>query len=166
VQHLKKNINILKGLKVMSSQRSVCILNAKNRVTLVLVLLFSSFSMSASAAAPGWLQDMVENCNKGVMQDCLNAGWAYKTGGFQGKKVAKDPAKAKIYINDGLQMAQKSCTQGNDLDCYTVGLMYFEGGLIPTDVPRGLNYLQKSCKGGYKKACDWLDNSGLQFMMQ
>jgi TPR repeat protein len=43
--------------------------------------------------------------------------------------------------------------------------MYFEGGVIPTDLPRGLNYLQKSCRGGYKKACDWLDNSGLKGMM-
>ena len=100
------------------------------------------------------------------MQECLNAGVAYKTGQFHGNKVDKDPAKAKIYINDGLQLAQKNCNQGNTQDCYTIGLMYFEGGVIPTDVPRGLDYFQKSCKGGSKQACEWLDNSGLQGMIR
>lgn len=149
----------------MPSQRSKFIPYIQSPVILVLVSFLLSFPLIAFAAAPDWLQAMEQNCNKGMMQDCINAGWAYKTGEFQGKKATKDPAKAKLYINDGLQLAQKSCNQGNTQDCYTIGLMYFEGGVIPTDVPKGLNYLQRSCKGGYKKACDWLDNSGLQGMM-
>ena len=149
----------------MPSQRSESIPYFNKSLKLALTLFLASFSLCSFAAAPGWLQNMEQNCNKGVLQDCLNAGWAYKTGEFQGKKVTKDPAKAELYINDGLQLATASCNQGNTQDCYTIGLMYFEGGVIPTDVPKGLNYLQRSCKGGYKKACDWLDNSGLQGMM-
>ena len=155
----------------MPSQQSGFIQSSTKSATLALPLFLLlvcivSFSLPVFAAAPAWLQSMVESCNKGSTQDCLNAGVAYKTGQFQGNKVAKDPEKAKIYINDGLQLAQKSCDQGNTQDCYTVGLMYFEGGVIPTDIPRGLNYLQRSCKGGYKQACDWLDNSGLRQMIR
>ncbi|WP_455219906.1 tetratricopeptide repeat protein [Kaarinaea lacus] len=150
----------------MPSQRLVTIPDSRSPVRLILVLFLASFPLNVFAAAPDWLQTMEQNCNKGMLQDCLNAGWAYKTGEFKGKKAIKDPSKAKIYINDGLQLAQKNCNKGNTRDCYTIGLMYFEGGLIPTDVPKGLNYLQRSCKGGYKEACDWLDNSGLQGMIR
>lgn len=118
----------------------------------------------APKSAP-WLETMKESCTKGSTQDCLNVGVAYMSGELNGNKIAKDPAQAKTYINDGLQMGQSRCKQGDYVDCYIVGLMYFEGGVIPADLPRGLNYLQKSCRGGYKKACDWLDNSGLKSMM-
>jgi len=118
----------------------------------------------APKTAP-WLETMKESCTKGNTQDCLNVGVAYMVGELNGNKIAKDAAQAKMYINDGLQMGESRCKQGGYVDCYTVGLMYFEGGVIPTNLPRGLNFLQKSCKGGYKKACDWLDNSGLKSMM-
>ena len=117
-------------------------------------------------AAPPWLDTMKDNCQKGSTQDCLNVGVAYMAGELNGNKVDKDPAQAKLYINDGLRMGEQRCKQGDYLDCYTIGLMYFEGGIIPTDLSRGLNYFDKSCKGGYKKACDWLDNSGLRQMIK
>ncbi len=137
-----------------------------NTLLFIMVLFSSIFTMRANAAVPGWQQTMVDSCNSGVMQECLNVGVAFKTGQFKGKKAAKDPKKAEIFIKDGLRLAKKSCDQGNAQDCYTIGLMYFEGGVIPTDVPRGLNYLQRSCKSGYKEACNWLDNSGLQQMIR
>jgi TPR repeat protein len=122
-------------------------------------------SAPAPVTAP-WLETMKESCTKGSTQDCLNVGVAYMTGELNGNKIAKNPKQAKLYIDDGLRMGEQRCKQGDYVDCYTIGLMYFEGGVIPTDLPRGLNYLQKSCKGGYKKACDWLDNSGLGSMIK
>ena len=133
----------------------------------VLIVGLLTVWMGAASAAPTtapWLDTMKESCTKGSTQDCLNVGVAYMTGELNGNKVAKDPAQAKMYIYDGLKMGEKRCKQGDNVDCYIIGLMYFEGGVIPTDLPRGLNYLQKSCRGGYKKACDWLDNSGLKGM--
>jgi len=137
---------------------------------LVLIWVGTVFAAPAQQESPApttapWLETMKESCNKGSTQDCLNVGVAYMAGELNGNKIARDPAQAKMYINDGLKMGETRCKQGDYLDCYTVGVMYFEGGVIPTNLPRGLNFLQKSCKGGYKKACDWLDNSGLRSMM-
>lgn len=166
------------SLRGLSDMRVLLALSKDCLMQSVLIVVFLMVCMGAVSAAPAtsqpsapppttapWLDTMKESCTKGSTQDCLNVGVAYMTGELNGNKVAKDPAQAKMYINDGLKMGEKRCKQGDNVDCYLIGLMYFEGGVIPTDLPRGLNYLQKSCRGGYKKACDWLDNSGLKGMM-
>ncbi|HEY5603814.1 MAG TPA: hypothetical protein VIM41_11955 [Gammaproteobacteria bacterium] len=128
----------------------------------LLAIIFFALGTGAAVAAPAWLDKLKDSCRKGNTQDCLNVGVAYTAGELQGNKVDKDPQQARIFIDDGLRMGEQRCSKGNSQDCYTLGVLYFEGGIIPTDIPRGLDYLQKSCRGGYKKACDWLDNSGLK----
>jgi TPR repeat protein len=126
-----------------------------------LLILFCSPGWAA--AAPEWFHTMAASCESGVTQDCLNAAVALKKGELSGKKIKQDPVKSKYYVDKAVRSGEKNCKQGDTLDCYTIGLLYFEGGgVIPTDFPRGLDMLQRSCRGGYKKACEWLDNSGLQ----
>ena len=115
------------------------------------------------AAIPPGLSAVMSDCDAGVTKECLSAGVAFTRGSYKGKKVAKDKAKAKHYVNKALKSGERNCVQGDSMDCYTIGLLYFEGGgLVPTDIPRGLDFLRRSCRGGYKQACTWLDNSGLQ----
>jgi hypothetical protein len=132
----------------------------------LIAMFFLTIWTGTAIGAPAWLDSMKDSCNKGSTQDCLNVGVAYLTGELRGNKVAKDPKQAKIYIDDGLRMGEQRCKKSDYVECYTVGVAYFEGGMVPADMPRGLNFLQKSCKGGYKKACDWLDNSGLKQMVK
>ena len=119
-------------------------------------------SFSSMGATPGWFQTIVSSCEAGATQDCLSAAVALKKGELNGKKINKDPGRSKYYADKAIRAGDQNCKQGDSLDCYTIGLLYFEGGgVIPTNIPRGLDYLQRSCRGGYKKACDWLDASGL-----
>jgi len=105
---------------------------------------------------------MISECESGVTQECLNLGVAYTNGQYKGKKIGKDKGKAKQFIGKAVKRGQQNCQQGDNVDCYTLGLLFFQGGgIVPADIPRGLGFLQRSCRGGYKEACDWLDNSGL-----
>jgi TPR repeat protein len=106
-------------------------------------------------------QDLEASCNSGYFEACLTLGMVYQKGQFKGVTAKKDKALAKKFIDRGVQMAEDNCASASAKDCYYIGHMFFEGGMVPTDMPRGLRYLQKSCQYGYKKACDWLDNSGL-----
>jgi len=127
------------------------------------LVIVPAVESTAIAESPDWFQTIASSCEAGVTQDCLNAAVALKKGDLHGKKITKDPGKSQYYTNKAVRSGEKNCKQGDTLDCYTIGLLYFEGGgIIATDIPRGLDYLQKSCKSGYKKACDWLDNSGLR----
>lgn len=130
-------------------------------------ILAISFPFTANAA-PGYaaaasFESIMANCNAGATSDCLAVGIAYKAGEFKGKKITKDSAKSRQFIDQAVRFGEKNCQGGDPMDCYTIGLLYFEGGgIIATDVSRGLDYLQKSCRGGYKQACAWLDASGLK----
>lgn len=125
------------------------------------VLMLANTSLAFSAE-PAWLTPMISECDSGVTQECLNVGVAYTKGELKGKKVTRDKAKAKHYVGKAVKRGQQNCMQGDNLDCYTLGLLFFQGGgVVPTDIPRGLEFLERSCRGGYKKACAWLDNSGL-----
>ena len=118
---------------------------------------------SAVTASPPWFIEITSNCDAGVTQDCLSAGIALQRGQLKGKKIIKDKEKAKYYFNKAVKAGEQNCSQGDSLDCYTIGILYFEGGgIIPTNIPRGLEFLQRSCRAGHKEACSWLDNSGLQ----
>jgi TPR repeat protein len=124
--------------------------------------LFIICSASYAEIPPG-LSAVMSDCDAGMTKECLNAGVAFTRGDFKGKKIDKDKAKAKRYIDKALKSGERNCKQGDSLDCYTIGLLYFEGGgLVPTDIPRGLDFLRSSCRAGHKPACTWLDNSGLQ----
>jgi len=130
-----------------------------NFTVVVMMLIFSAVSFSAESPE---FQAVLADCNSGMTQQCLDAGIALTKGQYKKIKVTKDKAKAKQYISQAVTQGQKNCMRGDNLDCYTLGLLFFEGGgVVPTDIPRGLDFLQKSCRGGYSKACAWLDNSGL-----
>lgn len=137
--------------------------NKKYLTCLISAFSFLVFSSIVSAATPPWLSAIVSDCEAGVTQECLNAGVAYSKGTYRGKKVGVDKAKANRYIERAVKSGEQNCMQGDSLDCYTIGLLYFEGGgIVPNDIPRGLQFLQRSCRAGHKPACAWLDNSGLQ----
>ena len=131
-------------------------------IQIVLSITLLVYSTLVFSAEPPWLTALVSDCDSGMTEKCLNVGVAYTKGEFKGKKVAKDKSKAKQYIGKAVKRGQQNCLQGDSTDCYTLGLLFFEGGgIVPADIPRGLELLQRSCRGGYNKACAWLDNSGL-----
>jgi TPR repeat protein len=134
------------------------------QLTVALMLLVAGLSVYAAppAATPVWFSKILSNCESGVTDDCLSAGIAYTKGSLKGKKVSKDREKGKYFINKAVQAGEQNCLQGDSLDCYTMGILFFEGGgIVPTNISRGLEFLQRSCRAGHKEACAWLDNSGL-----
>lgn len=133
-----------------------------NVIQILIVTMLLVYSSLASSAEPPWLSPIISDCDAGMTQQCLSAGVAYTKGELRGKKVTKDKAKARQYINKAVKRGQQNCLQGDHEDCYTLGLLFFQGGgVVPADIPRGLELLQRACRGGHAKACAWLDNSGL-----
>ena len=127
--------------------------------TAILLIIASSI---VSSAEPAVMTGAVSDCDSGLSQACIDVAVAYTRGNYKGAKIQKDKAKAKTYVDKAVKRGKQNCLQGDSAECYTLGLLYFEGGgVIPIDIPKGLDYLQRSCKGGYRKACAWLDNSGL-----
>jgi len=134
----------------------------KQFVFIITAIAMMSVNATSSAAVSPDFSAALNECNSGVTQQCLDVGVAYTKGLYKKQKVTQDKSKAKQFINQAVKQGQKNCKQGDNLDCYTLGLLFFEGGgIVPTDIPRGLEFLQRSCRGGYNKACAWLDNSGL-----
>lgn len=130
---------------------------------IIFIILLITFPSFATSAEPPGMAGTISDCDSGLTQACIDVGLAYKRGEYKGKKIKKDNAKSKKYVNQAINRGQQNCKQGDSTECYTMGLLFFEGGgVVPIDIPRGLDYLQRSCKGGYKKACEWLDNSGLR----
>ena len=130
--------------------------------TLLLCSLFiGPQSVTAAAPAPKWAQDFEKACARNSLQDCLNLAVAYTRGDHSGKKIDKDPNLAKSYTDRSVELGTSGCKQGNLKSCYTLALLYFEGGLINSDFPKSLDYGNKACVGGLKEACEWLRNSGL-----
>lgn len=127
----------------------------------VCVFLLMGLWVLCASAAPRSMKELERSCNGGYFQDCLNLGLVYQKGEFKGYKAKKDSAMSEKYIHKGIQMGEENCNRGAAEDCYLIGHLFFEGGMVSSDVPRGLRYLQNSCKHGYQKACVWLDNSGL-----
>lgn len=115
----------------------------------------------ALAAEPAWARSYIDACNSGDRSKCLILGSAFSRGEFQDKKFKKDRQQAQRYIKKGLRLGEQQCGQDKADACYDIGVMYFEGGMVETDFPRGMEYVQKSCKLGYEKACVWLEDSGL-----
>jgi len=133
-----------------------------NAMRISLTVFLMVYGSSLFAAEPAWLTSMISECDSGVTKECLDVGVAYTRGELKGKKVVSDKAKAKHYINKGVKQGQQNCLQGDPMDCYTLGLLFFQGGgVVPADIPRGIEFLERSCRGGYGEACAWLDNSGL-----
>lgn len=139
-------------------------MSLKSKVaSLITSILLVTLSSIVSSAEPPGMTSSAADCDSGVSQACIDVAVAYTRGDYKGKKIKKDKAKAKTYVNKAVKKGKQNCLQGDSMECYTLGLLYFEGGgIIPIDIPQGLDYLQRSCKGGYKKACAWLDNSGLR----
>ena len=146
----------------LKKRNQVYFSHSPKSITLTIMLAVTATWSSTTFAKPGWLQSLEANCNAGQAQDCLNAGSAYLRGEFDNKKTGKDRAQAKKYIKEGLVVGEKNCKRNSLHDCYIIGVVYFEGELTPADFTKGLEYLQKSCRGGYKEACIWLENSGLR----
>lgn len=130
--------------------------------TLLLCTLLNGIPLaSAAEIRQKWPQDYEEACERNSLQECLNLAVAYSRGEYAGKKVEKNPILAKNYIDRSIQLGTHGCQQGNLKFCYTLALLYFEGGLISTDFPKAIDYGNKACSGGLKEACEWLRNSGL-----
>lgn len=130
--------------------------------TLLLCSLFSGLhSASAAETRQKWPEDHEKACERNSLQECLNLAVAYSRGEHAGKKVTKDPKLAKSYIDRSMQLGTNGCQQGNLKFCYTLAVLYFEGGLISTDFPKAIDYGNKACNGGLKEACEWLRDSGL-----
>lgn len=147
---------MIRAIKILSTSTVVL-----QSTLLVFFIIGNSFLAGSVNAAT--LKEVQGECDAGVTQACLDLGVVYSLGEHKGKKVKKDKAKARRYIKEAVKRGQQNCLQGDSFDCYTLGLLFFEGGgVVPTDIPRGLDFLQRSCKGGYQKACSWLDNSGLR----
>jgi TPR repeat protein len=128
----------------------------------VAVFITTPVLAAASDAKPKWVGEFEKGCEKGQMQDCVNLALAYSRGAHNGKKIEKDPKLARHFGERALQTGSTSCRQGNLKNCYMVGLLYFEGEFINSDFEKGLDYTRKACVGGYKEACEWLKNSGVQ----
>ena len=128
---------------------------------LITACLLTGLWALSTYAAPASVKELESSCSGGYFRDCLNLGMVYQKGDFKGFKVNKDDALSKKYIHKGIQIGEENCKRGAAEECYFIGHLFFEGGMVPSDVPRGLQYLQRSCKHGYQKACIWLDNSGL-----
>lgn len=160
--YLPNTTRLNDSTNLLSDSRPGMFLPFTKVIALFALLAISVTWSSATFAKPGWLQGLEDNCNAGQAQDCLNAGSAYLRGEFDNKKTKKDRNKAKTYIREGLKTGEKSCKRNSLHDCYIIGVVYFEGELTAADFTKGLEYLQKSCRGGYKEACIWLENSGLR----
>ncbi len=117
--------------------------------------------VTAATAPPKWAQDFEKGCERNSLQDCLNLAVAYSRGDHSGKKIDKDLKLAKSYTDRSVDMGTNGCKQGNLKYCYTLALLYFEGGLINSDFTKALEYGNKACVGGLKEACEWLRSSGL-----
>lgn len=128
---------------------------------LLSVILTAPLFASAAETRPKWIQDLEKSCERKALQDCLNLAVAYSRGDYLGKKITKDPALAKGYIDRSLELGTNNCKQGNFKSCHLLALLYFEGGLITTDYPKAIEYGNKACAGGLKEACEWLRDSGL-----
>ncbi len=138
----------------------------KTLLMFVMLSLFSLFgglsaAMAAEAQLPKWVQDFEKACERNSLQDCLNLSVAFYRGEHNGKKINKDPKLAKSYTDRSVELGTTGCKQGNLKACYTLALLYFEGGLIESDFPKSIEYGNKACTGGLKEACEWLHNSGL-----
>ncbi|MGD8568417.1 MAG: hypothetical protein PVJ39_10040 [Gammaproteobacteria bacterium] len=127
---------------------------------IIIGLVLGMWAVSSQVMART-VEDLKTSCNAGYFQDCLNLALVYEKGKFKEFKATKNAALAKQYIKRGIQMGEDNCNSGVASDCYYIGHIFFEGGMVPTDMPRGLQYIRTSCQRGYKKACEWLDNSGL-----
>ena len=121
----------------------------------------ASTAVAATVAPPKWAQDYEKACERNSLQDCLNLALAYSRGAFSGKKIDRDINLAKSYTTRSIDLGTSGCKQGNLKSCYTLALLYFEGGLIETDYPKSIDYGNRACGGGLKEACEWLRNSGL-----
>jgi TPR repeat protein len=137
----------------------------KTILTLGTLLLCSFFvgphTATAAEASPKWAQDLDKACERNSLQDCLNLAVAYARGEHAGKKINKDSMLAKSYVDRSVELGTSGCKQGNLKSCYTLALLYFEGGLIESDFPKAIEYGNKACTGGLKEACEWLRSSGL-----
>lgn len=116
---------------------------------------------TAAETQPKWAQDLEKACERNSLQECLNLAVAYSRGDHTGKKINKDLKLAKSYTDRSVELGTSGCRQGNLKYCYTLALLYFEGGLIDSDFPKALEYGNKACVGGLKEACEWLRSSGL-----
>lgn len=142
------------------------ILNLRYLGQLAAIALVTGMSLSNFAAAADtrqkWTQDYEKGCEKGQMQECLNLAVAHARGEFNGRKTEKNVTLSKQFSTRAIEVGTAACRQGNLKNCYMLGVMYFEGELVATDYAKGIDYARKSCVGGYKEACEWLKNSGVQ----
>jgi len=137
----------------------------KSILTLGALLLCLCFvrldAATATETSPKWAQDFEKACERNSLQECLNLAVAYTRGDHSGKKINKDPKLAKSYTDRSVELGTSGCKQGNLKSCYTMALLYFEGGLLESDFPKAIEYGNKACTGGLKEACEWMHSSGL-----
>ncbi len=123
--------------------------------------LLAALAANPATADSSWIVPLEDACDSGNTARCLDVATAYATGQLQEQTIKVDKAKSQQWVRKGLRLGEQKCQGGSATDCYTLGLAYFEGLLVAADIPRGLQNMQKSCKGGYEKACIWLKDSGL-----
>jgi TPR repeat protein len=166
----KQNLSQTTNPKFMNLQhRASRQLTASNRflrlavlsLTFGFVLLMKPLAFAAESRSK-WMLDEQRACDRGSMQECLNLAVGHARGEVQGKKVERDANKSKQFTERAITAGNDGCRQGNLKYCYLLGVLYFEGELTPTDYGKGIEYARKACVGGYKEACEWLKNSGVQ----
>ncbi len=123
-------------------------------------------NVSPVYAEAGWVTDMEDRCEKGDTTQCLALGTAYLKGELEGRKLKQDDTKAQHWLRKGTRMGEQNCHANIAADCYAMGLAYFEGRIIQSDLPRGLELMQRGCDLKYEKACVWLHDSGITYKIQ
>lgn len=136
--------------------------NLRFAIVTAVTLLFAATTANSADSKSRWAVEFEKGCEKGQFTDCLNLATGYTRGEFKGKTVEKNPTLGKQYLDRAIEVGNSACRQGNLKTCYQIGVMHFEGMLVPTDFAKGIEYARKACVGGYKEACDWLKSSGVQ----
>lgn len=138
----------------------------KKKLYAILSALLLAGMLTPAGAAANWVETLAAGCDSGATVQCLSLGTAYLRGELDGRKLKIDKAKASHWIKKGIRVGEQNCRNNAAADCYALGLAYFEGRVTQTDIPRGLEFMQKACDQHYEKACVWLRDSGITFTIK
>ncbi len=90
-----------------------------------------------------WATLAVRVCNKGSLPVCSTVGAFLLSGRAGDKNIPK-----------GIEILKFTCSQGEAVGCYTVGIVLSKGVKgHPADPEAALAYLQRACKLKHKQAC-------------
>lgn len=92
-------------------------------------------------------QLLESTCAGGHSNACFQLGWNYE----YGRTVARDPARAAVFYNEGCDNAVDA---DDMLACHFLGSAYAEGRGVATDVGRATQLYQRACRRGNGSACN------------